>query len=87
MGRVSTCQKNCNTIDLRGAQVNDCWWLGGATSHGISSHWFDLDPVEYPTLHHNIEVLVIRASVEQYSIKFRIILIACFSCYFRREEI
>ena len=22
MGRVSTCQKNCNTIDLRGAQVN-----------------------------------------------------------------
>ena len=23
MGRVSTCQKNCNTIDLRGAQVND----------------------------------------------------------------
>ena len=24
MGRVSTCQKNCNTIDLRGAQVNEC---------------------------------------------------------------
>ena len=24
MGRVSTCQKNCNTIDLRRAQVNDC---------------------------------------------------------------
>ena len=23
MGRVSTCQKNCNTIDLRRAQVND----------------------------------------------------------------
>ena len=23
MGRVSTCQKNCNTIDMRGAQVND----------------------------------------------------------------
>ena len=23
MGRVSTCQKNCKTIDLRGAQVND----------------------------------------------------------------
>ena len=23
MGRVSTCQKNCNTIDLRGAQVNN----------------------------------------------------------------
>ena len=23
MGRVSTCKKNCNTIDLRGAQVND----------------------------------------------------------------
>ena len=23
MGRVSTCQKNCNTIDLRGAQVNE----------------------------------------------------------------
>ena len=22
MGRVSTCQKNCNTIDLRRAQVN-----------------------------------------------------------------
>ena len=22
MGRVSTCEKNCNTIDLRGAQVN-----------------------------------------------------------------
>ena len=22
MGRVSTCQKNCKTIDLRGAQVN-----------------------------------------------------------------
>ena len=22
MGRVSACQKNCNTIDLRGAQVN-----------------------------------------------------------------
>ena len=25
MGRVSTCQKNCKTIDLRGAQVNE--WL------------------------------------------------------------
>ena len=24
MGRVLTCQKNCNTIDLRGAQVNEC---------------------------------------------------------------
>ena len=24
MGRVSTCQKNCKTIDLRGAQVNKC---------------------------------------------------------------
>ena len=23
MGRVSTCQKNCKTIDLRGAQVNN----------------------------------------------------------------
>ena len=23
MGRVSICQKNCNTIDLRRAQVND----------------------------------------------------------------
>ena len=23
MGRVSTCQKNCNTIDLRRAQVNE----------------------------------------------------------------
>ena len=23
MGRVSTCQKNCKTIDLRGAQVNE----------------------------------------------------------------
>ena len=23
MGRVSTCQNNCNTIDLRRAQVND----------------------------------------------------------------
>ena len=23
MGRVSTCQKNCNTIDLRRAQVNN----------------------------------------------------------------
>ena len=23
MGRVSTCPKNCKTIDLRGAQVND----------------------------------------------------------------
>ena len=22
MGRVSTCQNNCKTIDLRGAQVN-----------------------------------------------------------------
>ena len=22
MGRVSTCHKNCKTIDLRGAQVN-----------------------------------------------------------------
>ena len=27
MGRVSTCQKNCNTIDLRRAQVNDWPWL------------------------------------------------------------
>ena len=28
MGRVSTCQKNCNTIDLRGAQVNnDLSWI------------------------------------------------------------
>ena len=26
MGRVSTCQKNCKTIDLRGAQVNDEYW-------------------------------------------------------------
>ena len=25
MGRVSTCQKNCNTIDLRRAQVNECY--------------------------------------------------------------
>ena len=24
MGRMSTCQKNCKTIDLRGAQVNEC---------------------------------------------------------------
>ena len=23
MGRVSTCQKNCKTIDLRGTQVNN----------------------------------------------------------------
>ena len=23
MGRVSTCKKNCKTIDLRGAQVNE----------------------------------------------------------------
>ena len=23
MGRVSTCQKNCKTIDLRGSQVNN----------------------------------------------------------------
>ena len=27
MGRVSTCQKNCNTIDLRGAQVNENYSL------------------------------------------------------------
>ena len=27
MGRVSTCQKNCNTIDLRRAQVNDWNWF------------------------------------------------------------
>ena len=27
MGRVSTCQKNCNTIDLRGAQVNKSWYV------------------------------------------------------------
>ena len=27
MGRVLTCQKNCNTIDLRRAQVNDLQWL------------------------------------------------------------
>ena len=28
MGRVSTCQKNCNTIDLRRAQVNnDLSWI------------------------------------------------------------
>ena len=26
MGRVSTCQKYCKTIDLRGAQVNYCIW-------------------------------------------------------------
>ena len=26
MGRVSTCQKNCNTIDLRRAQVNKELW-------------------------------------------------------------
>ena len=31
MGRVSTCQKNCNTIDLRRAQVND-WTAGAANS-------------------------------------------------------
>ena len=24
MGGVSICQKNCNTIDLRRAQVNEC---------------------------------------------------------------
>ena len=27
MGRVSTCQKNCNTIDLRRAQVNYKYWI------------------------------------------------------------
>ena len=26
MGRVSTCKKNCKTIDLRGAQVNKALW-------------------------------------------------------------
>ena len=38
MGRVSTCQKNCNTIDLRRAQVNKAssvlvpgLWIGGAS--------------------------------------------------------
>ena len=27
MGRVSTYQKNCKTIDLRGAQVKDHFWI------------------------------------------------------------
>ena len=27
MGRVSICQKNCNTIDLRRAQVNELFLL------------------------------------------------------------
>ena len=31
MGRVSTCQKNCNTIDLRRAQVNDVILVKGLT--------------------------------------------------------
>ena len=41
MGRLSTCQKNCKTIDLRGAQVNELictqgmqrtWWPEAGTS-------------------------------------------------------
>ena len=36
MGRVSTCQKNCNTIDLRRAQVNDnCSQIRIHGSYGI----------------------------------------------------
>ena len=31
MGRVSTCQKNCKTIDLRGAQVNDTAYITAVT--------------------------------------------------------
>ena len=35
MGRVSTCQKNCKTIDLRGAQVNkdQIWWANSSCPH------------------------------------------------------
>ena len=31
MGRVSICQKNCNTIDLRRAQVNNSNTICGVT--------------------------------------------------------
>ena len=40
MGRVSTCQKNCKTIDLRGAQVNkivDHSDVAGASSLSAAS--------------------------------------------------
>ena len=34
MGRVSICQKNCNTIDLRRAQVNKRSHWGRGTDYG-----------------------------------------------------
>ena len=43
MGRVSTCQKNCNTIDLRRAQVNEA--LGYVFSSGVQPlRYEDVNP-------------------------------------------
>ena len=43
MGRVSTCQKNCNTIDLRGAQVNHSLYVFSQWETALQcntiSHW------------------------------------------------
>ena len=43
MGRVSTCQKNCNTIDLRRAQVNNIQYFSyhyhHYNEHHISKFW------------------------------------------------
>ena len=36
MGRVSTCQKNCKTIDLRGAQVNNNGGVQGKPETSIN---------------------------------------------------
>ena len=49
MGRVSTCQKNCNTIDLRGAQVNhriDSLVAKLENSAMVATHWFDINGME-----------------------------------------
>ena len=43
MGRVSTCQKNCNTIDLRGAQVKKAMKVDSKVvfimSNGLFFNW------------------------------------------------
>ena len=48
MGRVSTCQKNCNTIDLRGAQVNDATVLSMSPMRTRKSSGPNTDPRGYP---------------------------------------
>ena len=43
MGRVSTCQKNCNTIDLRGAQVNKRESVSLSSCPNLSFLWMGGD--------------------------------------------